>query len=171
VDRPIEPGEEAFRERVIEATETSEEVIVRKEAEERTETVRDRCAAPKWRSRMRRGAPNRQARARRNATTAPDPLRHRRVRDYPPFFGVRLTAFSLRLAVCSRYASLSGIPRLLLSWLHRPFPLLDFRVERRPKQHGCAGDPGPDHEAEDSAERTIEPAIVGYVSKVPGDRD
>jgi uncharacterized protein (TIGR02271 family) len=53
VDRPIEPGEETFRERVIEATETSEEavvskearvreeVVVRKEAEERTETVRD----------------------------------------------------------------------------------------------------------------------------------
>jgi uncharacterized protein (TIGR02271 family) len=53
VDRPIEPGEEAFRERVIEATETSEEavvskeaqvreeVVVRKEAEERTETVHD----------------------------------------------------------------------------------------------------------------------------------
>jgi stress response protein YsnF len=53
VDRPIEPGDEAFRERVIEATETfeeavvskearvREEVVVRKEAEERTETVRD----------------------------------------------------------------------------------------------------------------------------------
>jgi uncharacterized protein (TIGR02271 family) len=53
IDRPIEPGDEAFRERVIEATETSEEavvskearvreeVVVRKEAEERTETVRD----------------------------------------------------------------------------------------------------------------------------------
>jgi uncharacterized protein (TIGR02271 family) len=53
VDRPIEPGDEAFRERVIEATETSEEavvskearvreeVVVRKEAEERTETVHD----------------------------------------------------------------------------------------------------------------------------------
>jgi uncharacterized protein (TIGR02271 family) len=52
-DRPIEPGDEAFRERVIEATETSEEavvskearvreeVVVRKEAEERTETVHD----------------------------------------------------------------------------------------------------------------------------------
>ena len=52
-DRPIEPGEEAFRERVIEAAETSEEavvskearvreeVVVRKEAEERTETVHD----------------------------------------------------------------------------------------------------------------------------------
>ena len=52
-DRPIEPGDEAFRERVIEAIETSEEavvskdtrvreeVVVRKEAEERTETVRD----------------------------------------------------------------------------------------------------------------------------------
>ena len=52
-DRPIEPGDEAFRERVIEATETSEEavvskdarvreeVVVRKEAEERTETVRN----------------------------------------------------------------------------------------------------------------------------------
>jgi uncharacterized protein (TIGR02271 family) len=53
VDRPVGPGDEAFRERVIEATETSEEavvskearireeVVVRKEAEERTETVRD----------------------------------------------------------------------------------------------------------------------------------
>jgi uncharacterized protein (TIGR02271 family) len=53
VDRPMEPGDEAFRERVIEATETSEEavvskearvreeVVVRKEAEERTETVHD----------------------------------------------------------------------------------------------------------------------------------
>src|SRR5215213_9421681 len=53
VDRPLASGEEAFRERVIEATETSEEavlskearvreeVVVRKEAEERTETVRD----------------------------------------------------------------------------------------------------------------------------------
>jgi uncharacterized protein (TIGR02271 family) len=53
IDRPIEPGDEAFRERVIEATETSEEavvskearvreeVVVRKGAEERTETVRD----------------------------------------------------------------------------------------------------------------------------------
>jgi uncharacterized protein (TIGR02271 family) len=53
VDRPVEPGDEAFHERVIEATETSEEavvskearireeVVVRKEAEERTETVRD----------------------------------------------------------------------------------------------------------------------------------
>ena len=53
VDRPVEPGDEVFRERVIEATETSEEavvskearvreeVVVRKEAEERTETVRD----------------------------------------------------------------------------------------------------------------------------------
>ena len=53
VDRPLASGEEAFRERVIEATERSEEavvskearvreeVVVRKEAEERTETVRD----------------------------------------------------------------------------------------------------------------------------------
>ena len=53
VDRPVASGDEAFRERVVEATETSEEavvskearvreeVVVRKEAEERTETVRD----------------------------------------------------------------------------------------------------------------------------------
>jgi uncharacterized protein (TIGR02271 family) len=53
VDRPLAPGDEAFHERVIEATETSEEavvsketrvreeVVVRKEVEERTETVRD----------------------------------------------------------------------------------------------------------------------------------
>jgi uncharacterized protein (TIGR02271 family) len=53
VDRPVGPGDDAFRERVIEATETAEEavvskearvreeVVVRKEAEERTETVRD----------------------------------------------------------------------------------------------------------------------------------
>ena len=53
VDRPLEPGDEAFRERVIESTETSEEavvskearvreeVVVRKDVEERTETVSD----------------------------------------------------------------------------------------------------------------------------------
>jgi uncharacterized protein (TIGR02271 family) len=52
-DRTIQPGDEAFRERVIEATETAEEavvskearvheeVVIRKNAEERTETVRD----------------------------------------------------------------------------------------------------------------------------------
>jgi uncharacterized protein (TIGR02271 family) len=53
VDRPMAAGDDAFRERTIEATETSEEavvskearvteeVVVRKTAEERTETVRD----------------------------------------------------------------------------------------------------------------------------------
>jgi uncharacterized protein (TIGR02271 family) len=53
LDRPVAPGDDAFRERVIEATETreeavvakearvTEEVVVRKEAGERTETVRD----------------------------------------------------------------------------------------------------------------------------------
>jgi uncharacterized protein (TIGR02271 family) len=53
VDRPVALGDEAFHERVIEATETSEEavvskearvreeVVVRKEVENRTETVRD----------------------------------------------------------------------------------------------------------------------------------
>jgi len=53
VDRPIAAGDDAFRERTVEATETTEEavvakearvkeeVVVRKEAEERTETVRD----------------------------------------------------------------------------------------------------------------------------------
>jgi uncharacterized protein (TIGR02271 family) len=53
VDRPAAAGDDAFRERTIEATETTEEavvakearvkeeVVVRKEAEERTETVRD----------------------------------------------------------------------------------------------------------------------------------
>jgi uncharacterized protein (TIGR02271 family) len=53
VDRTLQPGDEAFHERVIEATETAEEavvskearvreeVVVRKNAEEHTETVRD----------------------------------------------------------------------------------------------------------------------------------
>jgi len=53
VDRPAAAGDDAFRERTIEANETTEEavvakearvteeVVVRKEAEERTETVRD----------------------------------------------------------------------------------------------------------------------------------
>jgi uncharacterized protein (TIGR02271 family) len=53
VDRDIAPGDDAFRERVVEATETAkeavvskearvtEEVVVRKTADERTETVRD----------------------------------------------------------------------------------------------------------------------------------
>ena len=52
-DRPVAAGDDAFRERTIEATETSEEavvskearvteeVVVRREAEERTETVSD----------------------------------------------------------------------------------------------------------------------------------
>ena len=53
VDRPIAAGDDAFRERTIEATETAEEavvakearvteeVVVRKQSEERTETVSD----------------------------------------------------------------------------------------------------------------------------------
>jgi stress response protein YsnF len=53
VDRPVAAGDDAFRERVVEASETAEEavvakearvtgeVVVRKTAEERTETVRD----------------------------------------------------------------------------------------------------------------------------------
>ena len=53
VDRPVAAGDDAFRERTIEATEISEEavvskearvreeVVIRKEAEERTETVQD----------------------------------------------------------------------------------------------------------------------------------
>jgi stress response protein YsnF len=53
VDRPIQPGDDAFRDRTIEATETREEAVVSKEARvtgevvvnktagERTETVRD----------------------------------------------------------------------------------------------------------------------------------
>jgi uncharacterized protein (TIGR02271 family) len=53
VDRPVQPGDDAFRERTVEATErreeavvskearVTEEVVVRKEAGERTETVRD----------------------------------------------------------------------------------------------------------------------------------
>jgi stress response protein YsnF len=53
VDRPIAVGDDAFRERTIEATErreeavvskearVKEEVVVRREAGERTETVRD----------------------------------------------------------------------------------------------------------------------------------
>jgi uncharacterized protein (TIGR02271 family) len=53
VDRPVAAGDDAFRERTIEATESAEkavvskearvteEVVVRKQAEERTETVSD----------------------------------------------------------------------------------------------------------------------------------
>ena len=53
VDRPIAAGDDAFRERTIEATETAEEavvakearvteeVVVRKQSEERTQTVSD----------------------------------------------------------------------------------------------------------------------------------
>ena len=53
VDRPVGSADDVFRERTIEATETSEEavvskearvkeeVVVRKQVEERTETVRD----------------------------------------------------------------------------------------------------------------------------------
>ena len=53
VDRPVAAGDDAFRERTIEATETAEEavvakearvteeVVVRKQSEERTQTVSD----------------------------------------------------------------------------------------------------------------------------------
>jgi uncharacterized protein (TIGR02271 family) len=53
VDRPVAAGDDAFRERTVEATESAEEavvskearvteeVVVRKQAEERTETVSD----------------------------------------------------------------------------------------------------------------------------------
>src|SRR5215212_2086852 len=64
---------------------------------------------------------------------------------------------------------MSGTPRLLLSWLHRPLPLLDFRVERRPKQHGRAGKPGPGHKADNRTKRAIEPVIVADMLEIPGD--
>ena len=77
VDRPIAAGDDAFRERTIEATESAEEavvskearvteeVVVRKQAEERTETVSDtvrRTEVEVEDERGRTGAPERRDR-------------------------------------------------------------------------------------------------------------
>src|SRR5947209_6784921 len=46
---------------------------------------------------------------------------------------------------------------------------LEFGVEDRPDQDGYAGHPGPEHEAEDTADRAVQPVICSDAPHVPGD--
>ena len=59
VDRPIAAGDDAFRERTVEATESAEEAVVSKEARVKEEVVVRKQAEERTRDGFRHRAPDR----------------------------------------------------------------------------------------------------------------